>query len=107
MAGTTMQSGGRPPIARTGTARPCAGDPASDADGSQLEPRHPKARDLDQLVGRLQGVQHRREPEVEDEVEREHIHTHGNNDIKNGVLANGPKPTGALHSPSRRPRCAA
>jgi hypothetical protein len=44
----------------------------------------------------LESVQDRREAGIEDTTQRKHLNTHGNYDIKSGVLANGPFPAPVL-----------
>ncbi len=88
IAGTTTQSGVRPSDGRTGTPRPCEvltvrrTPTIRTSNRGTASPGH-----LDQLVCRLKGVEDRGQPQVEHAVEREHIHPHGKNDIKCGVLA--------------------
>ena len=65
-----------------------ADDPAPHAHGSYLEARHRQACDRNQLVCGLQAVQDGREAQIEHAVECQHVHAHGNNDIKIGILAN-------------------
>ena len=62
-------------------------DAAPYAHCSHLEAGHRQPADSDQLVGGLQRIEDRREPEVEDTVERQDIHTHGHNGIKDGAPA--------------------
>jgi hypothetical protein len=45
-------------------------------------------RGLDELVGRLKGIHHRRQSQIEHTFESQHMQAHGNNNIKNGNLAN-------------------
>src|SRR4029079_480447 len=45
----------------------------------------------DELVGRLEDVEDGRQPQIEDVVESEDADPHGNNDIKDGVIATSRK----------------
>ena len=90
MAGTTTQSGARVPTACTGTLNPCAVlTRLANGDDAHVEPRHGQRRHLDQLVRGLERIEDRGETEIEDAVERQHIHSHGKYDIKIGILAYG------------------
>ena len=90
MAGTTTQSGAALRRAAPEHRRPCEVLTARrtptilTSNRGDREPGH-----LAQLVRRLEGVEDRGEPEVEDTVERENVHPHGKDDIKGGVLAYG------------------
>ena len=57
------------------------------AHGPHLKTRHCQPAQLDQFVCRRKGVEDDGQARVEDAVENEHIHAHGNNDTKSGVLA--------------------
>src|SRR5262249_22300395 len=48
---------------------------------------HRQTGHRDQLVRGLKGVEHGRESEVEDMIQCQDIHPHGNNDIKYGIRA--------------------
>jgi hypothetical protein len=61
-----------------------------DPDRADVERRDREVRQADQLVGRPQRIEDRRQAEVEDVVEGQDIHAHGNNATKDGVLANSP-----------------
>jgi hypothetical protein len=100
-AGTTTQSGDGGPARRTGTLRPWAVLTAfSHAHDADVKSRRGDSRQLDQFVGRLQPIDDRREAEIEDAVESEHVDTHGDNDTDNVVSATGlslPRRRGILY----------
>jgi hypothetical protein len=54
-----------------------------------MEWRHRHPGHFYQFVCGLQGIEHGGQAQIENAVENKDIHAHGNNHIKNGVIANG------------------